>query len=564
MNKKWLAWNTFLNSNNCQNNWQDCVFLSLIMLISMVLYIGKLGFYSDDWAFLGGWILAEDQSPLGLMRAFYSPLVAMRPVQTIYLSLLYWLFELNPIGYHLVNSAVFISGVLLFYLMLRQLRQNRLLALTLPMVYGLLPHYSTDRFWMATFQANLSMTLYFLSLYSDLRMLQARPKYLWLWKLISLLSLFGSTLAYEVFLPLFLLNPLLVLYHKRQLHSVGLGLQIPWRKLAALLGSNLLSLLLVVVFKLLATIRLEGNSVNPIEQIKNITRWSLIISVREYGLGLPRIIWRILQKYPNPAILTLGVVLSLIILSYLSQLINRSSIKLLNRKSICKLIGLNLIVYGLGYAIFINNSNVGFTTTGISNRTAIAAAIGVAGLWVVGLAWVSSLINSIYLQKYFFCILITLLCFSGFLINNTIALFWIDAYHKQQEIIADVRQAFPTFPAGSTLILDGICPYMGPGIVFESNWDLMGVLRIIYRDLTLKSDVVTSNLKVEKDGLTTLVYGNLNPYPYNQNLFIYNFTKKKITRLVNAETAHSYFAQFNPDYSNGCPKGHEGKGVPIF
>jgi hypothetical protein len=32
---------------------QDCLFLIIVVLISLVLYVGGLGFYSDDWAFLG-------------------------------------------------------------------------------------------------------------------------------------------------------------------------------------------------------------------------------------------------------------------------------------------------------------------------------------------------------------------------------------------------------------------------------------------------------------------------------------------------------------------------------
>jgi hypothetical protein len=36
----------------------------------------------------------------------------------------------------------------------------------------------------------------------------------------------------------------------------------------------------------------------------------------------------------------------------------------------------------------------------------------------------------------------------------------------------------PTLPKSSTLILDGFCPYIGRGIVFESDWGVGAVLAL--------------------------------------------------------------------------------------
>ena len=93
----------------------------------------------------------------------------MRPVQFLYLAALYKAFGTDPLGYHVVNTLVLAAGAVLFYLVLRRLGLSRVLALAVPLVYALLPHYSTNKLWMAAFQIGLSMTLYFLSLYADLR-----------------------------------------------------------------------------------------------------------------------------------------------------------------------------------------------------------------------------------------------------------------------------------------------------------------------------------------------------------------------------------------------------------
>ncbi len=113
------------------------------------------------------------------------------------------------------------------------------------------------------------------------------------------------------------------------------------------------------------------------------------------------------------------------------------------------------------------------------------------------------------------------------------------------------------------MLLDGICPYIGPAIVFESNWDLQGALMIMYRNYDLRADIVNPSLKVHEDGISTSIYGDKSRYPYQQ-LLIYNFAQKLTYPIINAETANRYFSQYNPDYSNGCPPSQEGLGVSIF
>ena len=102
-------------------------------------------------------------------------------------------------------------------------------------------------------------------------------------------------------------------------------------------------------------------------------------------------------------------------------------------------------------------------------------------------------------------------------------------------------------------------------VVFESSWDLAGALMIFYRDRTLRADVVTPNLKVEEDRLSTVLYGGMySHYPYNEKLFVYNFGRKTTHQLTDAQTARRYFQTFNPDHSSGCPRSREGLGVPVF
>lgn len=654
---------------------QDCLFLSLVVLLSCILYVWGLGFYSDDWGFLEKFSTYTDQSLMVIFRSAYlsDANFWMRPVQVIYLAALYFLFGFNPLGYHLVNSTILLLGVLLFYLVLCELCQPRLLSLAVPVVYALLPHYSSDRFWFAAFQATLSMALYFLSLYSNLRALQSQSLSLWSWQWLSILSLIASTLAYEVFLPLFLFNILLIWHRRRKLYDNLENKHLLRSKRLILFGSSLLALILVIVFKGLVslpsgrvrsqisscisqgrqdclsikTVFMErivglfnlgskllpdhltlvllavggglgliifsyfyyrqkasqvrvklpkltrklkfivlglvvfglGNTVFLIQtySIKNptslmgraMTWWvqlaqtTLVTSYGDYGLGLPHILWRILHDYASWTVLTVGGLLGLVIWGYLYRVVLRLKTERLTQASMLKLIGLGLVFFGLGYAIFLTNRSVIITSTGLGNRVAIAAAIGVALSLVGGIGWVSYFLPSERSRKTCFCTLIALLCISGFLINNTLADFWITAYHKQQEILADLPQELPTIPPGSTVFLDGICPYIGPAPVFEGSLGWTPALQLLYRDRTLKGDVVKSRMKVKENGVSTRFYGVESLYPY-EKLFVYNFSRKITYQLTDAKAARLYFQIFNPDRNSGCPPIYEGYGTSVF
>jgi hypothetical protein len=197
---------------------QDGLFLTLVVLLSCSLYTSRLGFYSDDWVFLSLLKGTVHHSPAGWYQALYAGdvVIRQRPAQIVYLAMLYGFFGLQPFGYHLANALMLVAGSLFFYLSLRVLQLSRLLALALPLIYILLPNYSTDRFWIAAHQATLSIVFYFISLYADLKAVQDYPLHLRRWKSISILSLVISGLAYEVTLPLFLMNPLLAWYLARQ------------------------------------------------------------------------------------------------------------------------------------------------------------------------------------------------------------------------------------------------------------------------------------------------------------------------------------------------------------
>jgi hypothetical protein len=528
---------------------QDCLFLTIIVLLSFILYIQDLGFHQDDWNFLEVFSNSSDQSVLGLFRSVYiaQPWARMRPVQLFNLAWQYHFFGLYPLGYQIINATVLTATVLLFYLTLRELDKSRLLTLCLPLVYALLPHYSTDRFWIAAFQATLSMALYFLSFYSDLRALRARSAYFWSWKLVGILSLLCSILAYEVTSPLFLLNMLLVFYHAMKVNGLVPGRQVIRANMAISLIINLLALILVTGFKVLVAphIGMESGIIPHAVKLAKGVMASII------GAYQPRVVWWILRHQPNGTILAIGVVIGLIIFGYLYHVVNRTEKKWPSQAQWIRLTALGLVIYGLSYTIFLINDTL--PGSGEDNRIAIAAAGGLAVSFVGGWGCVTTLLPWDLIRKRIFCLLVALLCMCGFLVINTVASFWVTAYRREQEILTSLRHQFPILPAGSTLIIDGVCLRVGTVTVFKYAWDLSAALKVFYRDPSLQADLVSPRMRVEEDGLSSVIHDEIYHYLYHEKPLIYHVGYNMTYQLTDAETARDYFQNFNPDHRNKCP-----------
>ena len=291
----------------------DCLLLGAVAVLTCFPYITGLGFYGDDWGVLAAFSSLTDHF-FGRLFSWlaHDHLGLSRPGQMLYMALLYKVFGFQPLGYHVVNTAVLAVGSILFYLTLRELGHDRLIALSVGLVFSLLPHFSTTRFWYAASQSNLSLALYFLSLYSDLRMLKANYSRRWLWKGIGWVSLLGSVVCYETVLPLFLLNPVLVWHRRSQLEvaspmdqgqsSTGLPVApLTSMRLALLLASNLLVLAPAVILKVLHASRVPRhfNLAHYFLSFFRLVKDAFVVSYGVYGIKLPQVLWKIEHEYPD-------------------------------------------------------------------------------------------------------------------------------------------------------------------------------------------------------------------------------------------------------------------------
>jgi hypothetical protein len=135
-------------------------------------------------------------------------------------------------------------------------------------------------------------------------------------------------------------------------------------------------------------------------------------------MGLPLIVGRILRDYVDIASLVISIFLGVIVFAYLHSTVLGSTTKTYTKRTWTKVITVGLIVFASGYGVFAIRDQVGFSTSGLNNRSAIAASVGVALSIVGGIGWLSSLVPSKLLSNVVFCGLVTALCTFGFLISK--------------------------------------------------------------------------------------------------------------------------------------------------
>jgi hypothetical protein len=540
---------------------RDMLFLAAVVVLSCLPYLRGLGLYSDDWAFLSA-LHNTDGSYLSLLAAVMPMELATRPVQGLVLAALYSLFGLEPFGYHVANSAVLVAAVLLLYLSLRALGVPRSISVSVPLVFGLLPHYSTDRFWIAAFQANVSICLYFLSLYADLRFITRSGGHRWSWKILGAIAMLGSVLAYEVTAPLFLLN-VLVLFTVGSVRRQG-----KWAPEArpTMLGglANIAILAVVIGYKLTTTVRADISG-GYLYRLLRIAREAAPVHFGEYGLALPVRVGQVLRDYPDYGVLGVSLLVGLIVHTYFIRIVRPTAGPFPRPARWPVIMLLGSVLFAVGYGVSLTTWEIGFHTTGANNRTAVAAAIGVSFVFVGALGWISSWPRSDQARWAVFSVLTALLAASGTMVTNTVAGFWVRAARQQQTVIYSIRQQLPNLAPGSTLLIDGLCPFVGPAPVFATGWDVSGMLQLSYGERSLRGDVVKPNTEVTPTGvLTTLFDDVISLYPYRDGLIVYHLTTEEVFRLNSLEAARRYFEDVSLPSRPACPPYTDGDGTPVF
>jgi hypothetical protein len=543
----------------------DCLFLSLIVLAFALPFWKSLGFYSDDWQFLSSMTFCDNHTISGQWACLVSdsPETQLRPLQALGRYLMYNAFGLEPAGYHLVNSLIFCAAVVLLYLLLRQLNCSRVTSLCVALLFGSLPHYTADRFWIAAAEANLSIALCFLSFWAAAKASGALDRESSLWLSVSLVSMLGSAFTYEITVPLFIILPFILYVRLRRAPASlqkRVGRRFVWPLVAVAATWS-------VVFLFKAATRVTAHwQFRSLKHFWPITQHSLreylYFNYGSFGLGLPWLAWRSLATWWNPRLAMISMAFLALTSLYFYSVVRSSPEKPELRPHSIALILSGTVVYWLGYVLFFLSGADFAGITGVDNRVTMAAAVGTA-LAMIGIFGLACSFVPMRFRRGLLCLVVGVYCAGGFVVVSTLGAFWAAASKEQHAVLNELRTRLPALDRGTVLLLDGVCPYAGPAVVFETDWDVTGALRILYRDPTLLGNVVDPNIKVLPDQIVRSFYDEQVSYPFSKNLILYHAGRHETCRLADAKAAQDCLEKGN--FREGvCPASKAGRGVLIY
>ncbi len=159
--------------------------------------------------------------------------------------------------------------------------------------------------------------------------------------------------------------------------------------------------------------------------------------------------------------------------------------------------------------------------------------------------------------RWFFCGTIALLSGLGVLVTETVAMFWIDASRQQETVMAALRPLLAEVPDDSTILLDGVCQYDGPGTIFETSFDTTAAIQIASGNPTLRGDITRRGMTATASGID-VPEDDLIPY---ENLYLFRADRGDLIRVSGATEAATELAS-SPNLTS-CPSGFNGEGVTI-
>jgi hypothetical protein len=470
-------------------------------------------------------------------------------------------FGTRPLGYHIFNAIMLATVAVLLLLALTQLRVRRLTAWAVTATFILLPSYTTNRFWFAAFGYSVMMATYFLSLVADLRTIDSsssRPR--WGWKAVAVIAVALCTLGYELAIPFLLANPLLMSLHSRRLHGEGLSGRYGRRTAIMLVGSSYAVLAVILAFKVATS-----PGVEPAIGYYNLMRlwlgWATV-HFGSYGAGLPySALWA--TQIVGMKALICSALVACMAAGWTFHLARTQPLVAL-RPASTRLVLSGVVVYLLGHAIFLTNGRFVVTSTGIGNRVSMAAAVGAALILVGVVFWAASWLPTVAGRTAMLAVTVGAVCAAGVLVTAAVGTFWATAYRTQQQVLDAIEARLASLPRGATVIVNGVCPYDGPAIVLESEWELTGALQVMYADGSINGDVLQSDTQLEDGGLRNRLYVMEAFHPYASDLLLFDSRTEEVVTLSDARTARDALHDSIAEWHEFCPVGREGRGVPVL
>jgi hypothetical protein len=174
-----------------------------IAVVAFVTYLPAL-----QIGFLDGWWYLEWAAKFPFVRyliQFFDPVnitQGYRPVQGLYMYLLFRLFGFNPDGFHYAHNLLHAANAVLLFLIVRKIGKVWRVAFVAALIYAVLPNYCIAVFWHAAVDP-LSGFFYLLTILLWTRFLDTQYAHNYALAFLAFVfALFSKEIA--IFLPLFL------------------------------------------------------------------------------------------------------------------------------------------------------------------------------------------------------------------------------------------------------------------------------------------------------------------------------------------------------------------------
>lgn len=504
------------------------VWLSLLSFLVFGNITRNSGFYLDDWSMLKLFYFGP-QDFFGMAENYLRewPLIAPRPVQAPFHAALYMFFGMAPFGYHLTAAVLDVIAFVIFYLIVRDLFGNKVLAILAASLALIDPRHDTNHNWVLCISVALSQMLTLLSLY--MAMEGARRKSLAL-KLLSVVPFAIMTFNYELFLPAAVLNAVVLARKEKEgsgfLKTFSIKRFLLWGIYFALPVVLLLvfqKVLLPRVFGIVPTI--HQVIIDPVEIFSTIFDGILIqISPLSFANLGSYIALNASELYNRTHLFLLSIIVavsSAIILAFntaFNTADNRaeSATGRFDHKQLLTVVLCGLVTTALAYSLFGLNREYHPAVATIYNRVNTGGSWGGAliiaalALWLSGLAHRKRVVSDAFL--------VTL---SGALIVFYTSVDWcfdkpwIASWTTQKNVQSVLREQVGTLaPANSVLLLN--CPrYVNWSPVFDGVWDFERMVQITSKDKSMKGTVISDRLELTPTQVSDIAHSYVaGVYPF--------------------------------------------------
>ena len=495
---------------------RDAGFVALLVLAFSLTYALGMGFHADDYNFLA--LFREDlNGGRSLWELAVTGPQSVRPVHVLYLGLLHHLFGADTLWLQAANTVMLAGANVLLLALLRQFGWSRLASLTTVVIYAFLPHHSTLRFWYTAFQETLALQLALASGLLFLRAVWSRPRDFWICGPLSVLALVGSGLAYEMQMPALAAIPVIALGLRRD----------AWRRTVALGAIHWIAMIGVFAWKVAITTRTAPLSIRPILR-------AVCTSFVDAGLLLPSRAYHAFTLLEPPAI-ALVIACGVAVFFWLRAAGTEDPP---GRRAGARALACAFAMFCAGYAMTAVTGGIETGATGMRNRTAFVAAIGLAMMVYPAVSLLSARWTSVWRRS--IAATAASVVLMSMIVIAAEGRLWARAWEAQQDILRGIQAARPRLEPAESLVLDASCAYAGPAKIFSEGFDLEWALRYSYGHLAIRADVTHSDMEIRPGGL--LFRGVHSRFFQWQHLTIYNAVTRRATRVANRQQAVDYFA----------------------